>query len=615
MPRPGCVWTHTLLIDFADLAVLASPSHLESLFKRPSKELGIYSLALEIDDDRLAHEQPTIEGTWDEDQVYSTVNGLYGQHKDRVVSRRDLSGATESLALRIWNQQWPRLRRSFRFCTLTTKDRSVDGSPFDLPFALRSDLGGRGRISGTAEASDYPTNESRVWLQELATDLYAEGSTELRTYLREAGSDVLAGREAMQPFCELHLNLQEPAGEEDLDRSIACLHSSPLFHGSRFAKLRVAQFVLRHVQYASVDALSFLVENIEEIERADLDQHAGQFVERLWESQPAVFLKLARESSREGFFADALLLLPAAAIFDQLPRVQYLLPALLEMRSDLLHEARFWDLAQLSPDLVRQSALVLDYAKILPAMLEGLHNEEAISSAVSLCGPLLVLNTLQAALVGPAKVAAPALWARHACRDSGATATFLSTVSKPSEFLLEAISDEVVPEEVPNEVGHDPWLHAFQELRSQNRMSAKLAAYGFRRALGWRSRSIAELLCVTFDPLYTAVAASSIDEIEWNRLADRLPWVSESERWDKCGRLRSTVAKLFLDRHLWPRTFAFVTAQDDVFVMIAKAVNDMWGGRRFLREVEDALDSSQELEQRRKNQLRDYRRATRGRFF
>ena len=35
MPRPGCVWTHTILIDFADLASLSSPAVLLRLFIKP----------------------------------------------------------------------------------------------------------------------------------------------------------------------------------------------------------------------------------------------------------------------------------------------------------------------------------------------------------------------------------------------------------------------------------------------------------------------------------------------------------------------------------------------------------------------------------------------------
>lgn len=42
MPRPGCVWTHTLLIDFSDLAVISNVALL-NLFLRPSNREDISS--------------------------------------------------------------------------------------------------------------------------------------------------------------------------------------------------------------------------------------------------------------------------------------------------------------------------------------------------------------------------------------------------------------------------------------------------------------------------------------------------------------------------------------------------------------------------------------------
>src|SRR5258708_30893322 len=36
MPHPGCVWTHTLLIDFTDLAMLETLEGLADLFRRPA---------------------------------------------------------------------------------------------------------------------------------------------------------------------------------------------------------------------------------------------------------------------------------------------------------------------------------------------------------------------------------------------------------------------------------------------------------------------------------------------------------------------------------------------------------------------------------------------------
>src|SRR6266446_4309451 len=38
LPRPGCVWTHSLLIGFTELAALEDVSGLNSLFQRPRAE-------------------------------------------------------------------------------------------------------------------------------------------------------------------------------------------------------------------------------------------------------------------------------------------------------------------------------------------------------------------------------------------------------------------------------------------------------------------------------------------------------------------------------------------------------------------------------------------------
>ena len=36
MPRPGCIWTHSLFVSFTELARLDDPRHLLPLFKRPN---------------------------------------------------------------------------------------------------------------------------------------------------------------------------------------------------------------------------------------------------------------------------------------------------------------------------------------------------------------------------------------------------------------------------------------------------------------------------------------------------------------------------------------------------------------------------------------------------
>src|SRR5438105_14270739 len=85
MPRPGCVWTHSLLIDFADLATLADPAALVSLFRRPEAgNFSSYGRPLSLDAECSA----TGLSTGSVEFARRVSWGLYGQPKRRVVAAR-----------------------------------------------------------------------------------------------------------------------------------------------------------------------------------------------------------------------------------------------------------------------------------------------------------------------------------------------------------------------------------------------------------------------------------------------------------------------------------------------------------------------------------------------
>src|SRR5438445_808893 len=50
MERPGCVWTHTLIISFVDLPLLLDPEIIFDLFKRPtgSQDTDAYKYAITV---------------------------------------------------------------------------------------------------------------------------------------------------------------------------------------------------------------------------------------------------------------------------------------------------------------------------------------------------------------------------------------------------------------------------------------------------------------------------------------------------------------------------------------------------------------------------------------
>ena len=79
MDRPGCVWTHALLIDFDDMESIRDVRRLLALFRRPnsSEEKERYSRTLsllETSGDTSRNAESTVASSL----VLSVVGGIYG---------------------------------------------------------------------------------------------------------------------------------------------------------------------------------------------------------------------------------------------------------------------------------------------------------------------------------------------------------------------------------------------------------------------------------------------------------------------------------------------------------------------------------------------------------
>lgn len=139
MERPGCVWTHTLLISVSDLQSLSSAETLAGLFRRPetsnpsegeySEPIGVSSMI-----QRGRSWMSSNEGT--AHLFSSTANqvllALYDDEITSVVIPAQDSSIFEPLVMEIWSQQWPALRAKFTFCTGSLLPRQLGPKHFDL---------------------------------------------------------------------------------------------------------------------------------------------------------------------------------------------------------------------------------------------------------------------------------------------------------------------------------------------------------------------------------------------------------------------------------------------------------------------------------------------------
>lgn len=609
MPRPGCVWTHTLLIEFSELAALDCPSSLTNLFRNPSDEvLGSFGIPLyDVADDTRERSLSPIESNW----FWRMAGALYDQPLDQVWARREPDTDVDRAVLHLWDQQWPRLRRSFKFCTLTTTDRSQDGLPFDLqlcPDTASSRLRFNGRSQG-CEAGDLINAR---WLELLVTNAQnprLDTTRQLTQELRLLGADVLGGREAMKPICELLVSLREQSGAH-IDSAIDLVEGSEPLATSMVAKGMVLRTAVAEPFALDFEAQDFVIRNLNLLSQEELTRHADGIARQVCGGDSARFLELCFDD--RGAVRDAMRVaardIPLDDLLSEPFNTSNLAAPLLTVRPDLAASVEFWDRTQAWPTTIRNDNIDLADGPILRAMILGLREDGAIGSALQEVGALAIIDCI--AELSAQRIQAPKsnAWLQQACADTDAVARFLLQVRAPLTGIVSAISQQLHPDAVPNDYGDDPWFIALNQLHQDPAgLSIELLTYGFRRSLGWRSRSVASLLKLTFEAMHQAAEVQNIPNECWEKIEKALPMAKFDENWDRGLRLRKAVAKRAVDLRIDATTFVELTGSDALFQALVDEVWNEWGGRRYLKYVrENLLDSHSSKYRKRYRLIDDY---------
>lgn len=592
MSRPGCVWTHTLLIGFADLATLVSPSAIAELLQRPTAKapLDAYSSDVVIEPQENFVGQPFSPeaSSW----FARLASAVYEHPDEQVWARRSEGPHVEDAVLRLWDQQWPRLKRSFRFCTLTSRDRSQDGMPFDLQLTPVSESGSHLRFSSTVEGFEAILKSTGPWLEDLLHDAQFPHASSLRPFLRRLGADMLAGREAMRSFCSLHASL-ESTDTNGVSDAVKRVEASSAFSASKLVKSIIVQAAITKLSSADGHVLDFVIDNFPLLSEAAVCESQEPLALMLWERDPRRLLELSSDSRvvvRDAIRAGAAAV-PAAAVLDKLPQVSDFAMPLLDVFPATAEVPHFWACTQLLPTLAVLAGVELSKDAVLRAMMLGLREPAAIYEAVQVVGSLVTLDCLQR-LVGSSNFDDQARsWLRIVCADTNAVAEFLATRPAPSGKLLLLLAETLESDTTPNEVGVDPWYLALQALvAAEGRLPFKLQVFGFRRALGMRSRSVGDLLKLTFEPLHIAAGSSAFPDDQWRLLESSLPWAPFGQEWDRAIRLLRATARKCVDLELRADVLTQLVRSDELFFQLLEEVWGLWGGSRYLRSVSDALD-------------------------
>ncbi len=465
MPRPGCVWTHTIYIEFADLSTIMAPSRLTRVFNRPDST-GWSSYGLSTSMNVSDFNEPEIGLSLPEEQwLASVLNALYKYPRERVATKRDPSVSVDALTLQIWNQQWPRLRRSFRFCTLTTKDRSTSGAPFDLQVLPNDEMVGRMRHAGVLAAMPLSDVHHPDWLLTLLNDMREPNHGGLRGTLRKLGADTLGGREAMSTLSLFHRITSSLSSSEDLHLAIAMLDKQGLLARSEAARALLVEHILQMLEAMDDLAVKFLWENWQFIDIERLRSGNIQLALRLWRKFPERLLAdLCGDIVEKANWAAAVISsLDAEDLVEEWPDIDVPLRLVLAIRLELLDMPAFWKRITVQSPKDLHGIELSD--KSIGALINGMERSSAMSIAVQWLGPLRVLSVLQDRSQRTDWSPNELRWISHCVSDVSIVAEYLSRTQTPSVHILQALASELDPDIVPNQFGDDPWFTILRKLK------------------------------------------------------------------------------------------------------------------------------------------------------
>lgn len=183
-PRPGCVWTHTLLIPFADLGRFEAFDKMLAAFRKPSgDDVKAYSkpVLLPASGGRIQITEPF-------DRVAHVVEAVYAYPEEIIAIASKSSEEHEGLMFAIWRQQWPSLRNHFSFCTgaleLRVGENRLDVQSIPNEKRLVEKASSKAKVIDLNERHDRHKDDDEVWKIAATKDLLDESDGSLKRFLK-----------------------------------------------------------------------------------------------------------------------------------------------------------------------------------------------------------------------------------------------------------------------------------------------------------------------------------------------------------------------------------------------------------------------------------------------
>ncbi len=608
MRRPGCVWTHSILVDRPDLAAL-SPGSIISAFRRPSRSesYASYGEALELS---CAKNDSTFNEIGDLNLRKRIIDAVFRSLQPTIV-QGESAAALESFILALWMLQWPGARALFSFCTGALMPRIHAGALLDLQVVPRA----------------VPSSHFRK-IAASATVLDGHGDTESIATWVEIVVDDLVGAE--KPFRTWLANMTAPEAKRNMMPALA-----QIFHVWSKPSVNVASMVNALAAERNLDART--IENLLEDLFARVEQELGisgelELLELLGTNPEAeIFLPaaVAVENRLTALFAqsrkdtvqllDALLGMSPNTLGERVLRegcrslnVSEVVALSAAHPEFLLTVVRANPQIATSPDLWRgirsrgreilgavgdanppEDVMATIVDAVVKTNIEGVAEE-----LVRIAGDVAVVAALDAMLKG--SLHDDWHWRSALTKRAGAVLKWAVDRQEDMGDVLAVVASLLSP---ADRTFRKKYVELWQSrLNSRNAVSdsPRVAAFGLAIALSERGH--ADLLASSFQIIFDTLALGHLDHDAWEWLRYLVPPTSWWRKWDKCERVAVAVARNLSEEEASLSTVFKTARSSSALRKVVSALDTDWNQRRYLRSLREICsnDSSIGTQEQRK---------------
>lgn len=594
MQRPGCVWTHSLLVPRAQIACMAG-AQLMGSFRRPQADAVDAAAASAVIIEEEAVVGGTSDGFADKGLAAALIGAVLGQPRPVIVVA-DSAAQFEAVFLRLWEELWPAERMRFSFCTGALMPRANAGALLDLQAVPRAIPPSQFRTSASAAlVLDLRTpGKPEGWVK-LVLDDAVRGDATFRSWL-EAAAGADAGRAAVPSLAPLFGAWHAP-GSSARSALASVLDAKDLDPGAR-GRLIDMVFDRANTESGAAGRRELL---------QDLSGHRGNDlapIAKMCENQTR---RLFEDSRAEGVALVLSLLggeltdvgerlLSAAVLRLNLGDLESFgdehatyLPTLVGANHHLASSPLLWSrVGSRSGEVLFQlDGMNLndeERAAIVDAILLSGCDISA-DALIRFGGKTAVLRGLSAITSGQIQLSWPWRYALGSQRDT--VLEWLESLSTPSLGDLELGSRFLSPRAMPSRLA-TVWKAGTV---STGLIAPRVAAFGLGLAF-WEGNVTSPLFAVCFQPTYDAASNSRLEYDEWEWVREYAPPSSHWRDWDKCERLAKAMARLLEEQNASLDTVFGIVHSRPAIRKVASVLDDDRDARPYLKSLRKAVESS-----------------------